>query len=129
MTDRTTDELERLWKRLKKCPPDWKDIYDTFQFARRAMEAEEAHFILIKALRSELTQRDAEVIRLNEIITLLENMCFNNDILLKKAVASFAKMKKENAELKVKAKELEIADIKMKVLLEELQKIDPLQYT
>lgn len=72
MSDKTSDELERLWKRIQKCPPDWKDIYDTYQFARRAMEAEKAHFISIKDLRSELTQKNAEIIRSNEIILELK---------------------------------------------------------
>jgi len=39
MSDRRSDELEILWKRLQKCPPEWKDIYATYQFAKRASEA------------------------------------------------------------------------------------------
>ena len=76
MSECRSDELEILWKRLQKCPPEWKDIYATFQFAKRASDA-------VKELE------------------------------------------KENSELKERAEVIEIAEIEVKVLLDELEKIDP----
>jgi len=80
-------------------------------------------------LKIRLTLRDAEIIRLNDVIILLENMCRE----LRESCAdlhivskSFAK---ENAEYKKKEVAEEISQIKIKVLLDELQKIDPLAYT
>ncbi len=33
-------ELNTLWKRLQKSAPDWKDIYDTYQLARKTTASE-----------------------------------------------------------------------------------------
>ena len=106
--------------------------------------------ISVEDLKMELTLRDAEVIRLNDIIILLESMARNHDNILNKCSSAFARLKnvnaelrescadlnivskslaKENAEYKVREVAEEISQIKIKVLLEELQKIDPLQYT
>jgi len=80
-------------------------------------------------LQKELTLRNAEIIRLNEIIILLENMCRNNEIYIKKATTSFEKLKGEHTRLKEREKLLEITEIEVKVLLDELQKIDPMSFS
>jgi len=80
-------------------------------------------------LQMELTLSNAEIIRQKDIIIILQNIIRNNDNFLTKARKTIALLKKVNAESKKREKELEIADIKIKVLLEEIEKIDPLYST
>jgi len=79
-------------------------------------------------LHFELTLRNAEIIRLKDINIILQNSIQNDENLLNKARKTIALLKQENAESKKREKELEIADIEVKVLLDELEKIDPLQF-
>ena len=80
-------------------------------------------------LQFELTLRNAEIIRFKDIITILENVIQNDENLLNKARKTIVFLKKEHARLNEMAKVSEIEDIKMKMLLIQLEKIDHVKYT
>jgi len=67
MSERRSDELERLWKRLQKSPPEWKDIYATYQFAKRASEA-------VKELEKENSGLKHKVEEFEKIDKLMEKL-------------------------------------------------------